>query len=169
MKTAKKKGIRKEKRRGMNWQNSPIGLIPDMTWLQLIYYAKLLSLEIFCLLPKTGAGQYIFLFNILTKRTKTSRNLTYKASTRLSFVRDGTLLLSNYGYAVSFVNLLLLEKKGWVPIGVIKAWSRLWELWEDWHVSFSIACTISVTRAFLKRVLRGQCYVFLLLRRQRVF
>lgn len=53
-------------------------------------------------IAENGASQYIFLFNILTKRTKTSRN------TRLSFGLDITLLLSNFGYADFFVNLLLL-------------------------------------------------------------
>ena len=33
----------------------------------------------------------------------------------LSFVLDGTLLLSNFGYAVLFVNLLLLGNRGHQP------------------------------------------------------
>lgn len=158
MVTAKKKLKRKGRKKSHELDRTRT---PDWLrdWKQLTHYAKLLSWEIFCLFLKNGASQYLFLFDILTKRTEPFRNLSYKPSTRLPFVLDGTLLLSNYGYAVSFVNLLLLGKKGWVPIGVIK---------EDGHVSFSIACTIS-TPSFLKRVLRGQCYFFLLLRRKRFF
>lgn len=110
MVTAKKKLKRKGRKKSHELDRTRT---PDSLrdWKQLTHYAKLLSQEIFCLFLKNGASQYLFLFDILTKRTEPFRNLSYKPSTRLPFVLDGTLLLSNYGYAVSFVNLLLLGKK----------------------------------------------------------